>query len=57
MANFREALLQRWEIDRVPRMHMVADLNSEKDNVLQIHARVLLYDIKLQWENISAKQQ
>ena len=40
-------------MERLPRMHIVADLNREKDRVQRIHAKVLLYDKALRLERSS----
>ena len=45
------------ERERLPRMHIVADLNKEKDRVQRIHAKVLiLYDKAPRLERSSASR-
>jgi len=44
------------EMDRLPLIHIVADLIREKDKVQRSHARVLPYDKALHLERSSASR-
>ena len=51
-----ETSVDLWEIDRLPRMHNVADRSSEKDNVRLSHANIVSYGTLFLWDGRSASR-
>ena len=51
-----EASVDLWEIDRLPRMHIVADRSSEKDNVHLSHVNIVSYSTLFLWDSMSASR-